>query len=283
VGAAIAELEPLLRRLLGPYLRVELRQGRGLGLVRAEPAQLQQLLLNLALNARDAMPGGGRLLIEAQDVEIAGGSAPPAPPGRYVMLVVSDDGVGMDATTRERAFEPFFTTKPVGAGSGLGLVTVERVATQAGGTIRVDSQPGRGTTVRVYLPWAAEPGEQPPLDAASPAPPGRETVLVADGSPEAREVTCQLLAALGYTVLQASSAEEALRLARERREALDLVLADAAMPGVGGGHLGEQLAGARPRARLLLMSGAAGADLAKPFSQEQLARAVREALDRGRD
>lgn len=281
VSAALSDLSPLLERLLGPYVRVDLRTGRGLGLVRTEPAQLEQLLLNLALNARDAMPSGGRLRIEAQDVEIAGGTAPEAPPGRYVLLVVEDEGVGMDAAVRARAFEPFFTTKDAGAGSGLGLSTVERVVREAGGTIRVDSQPGRGTTFRVYLPWAAEPGAAPPPDDGVAAPSGLETVLLADGSPEARAVTAELLASLGYTVLQASSAEEALRLARERREPLDLLLVDAEMPGEGGGRLFEQLAAARPHARGLLMSSTPLAPLSKPFTRLRLARAVRAALDRG--
>ena len=133
VGAVLAQLEPMLRRLLGAYVRLEVRAGRGLGPVRADPSQVEQLLLNLVLNARDAMPAGGRLTIETQDVEVAGGTAPPAPPGRYVMLAVSDEGVGMDAETRARIFEPFFTTKPAGEGSGLGLATVQQVVERAGG------------------------------------------------------------------------------------------------------------------------------------------------------
>jgi signal transduction histidine kinase len=279
VGAVLAQLEPMLRRLLGAYVRIEVRAGRGLGLVRVDPAQVEQLLLNLVLNARDAMPGGGRLTIETRDVEVAGGTAPPAPPGRYVMLAVSDEGVGMDAATRARVFEPFFTTKAAGEGSGLGLATVQQVVEQAGGSVRVDSEPGLGTTFRIYLPCGMEGAEPASLAHDGQAPSGRETVLVAEGSESVRAITRELLAALGYTVLTASSAEETLRLARERSEPIDLVLADAAMPGLRGGALAEQLAAARPQTPVLLMSSAGEAALPKPFSQELLARAVRDALD----
>ena len=129
--------------------------------MRADVTQMEQLLLNLALNARDAMPRGGRVIIETRDVEIAGGADPPAPPGRYVMVAVRDEGVGMDEETRKRIFEPFFTTKPEGAGSGLGLATVARIVERHGGRIRVDSVPGRGTTFRVYLPCLDESAETP--------------------------------------------------------------------------------------------------------------------------
>jgi len=283
LGAVLAELEPMLRRLLGAYVRLDVRAGRGVGPVRADPSQLEQLLLNLILNARDAMPGGGRLTIETQDVEIAGGTAPQAPPGRYVMLAVSDEGVGMDAHTRERLFEPFFTTKSPGAGSGLGLATVHQVVERAGGTLVVDSEPGLGTTFRVYLPCAAEPAERVPLAHDGPVPQGRETVLVAEGCEPVREITRELLEELGYRVLTASSAEDALRLAREWAAPIDVVLADAAMPGQPGNGLAsglaEQLLALRPRTRVLLVSDTGEADLPKPFSRGRLARVIREALD----
>jgi len=279
LGAVLAELEPMLRRLLGAYVRLDVRAGRGLGTVRADPSQLEQLLLNLILNARDAMPSGGRLTIETQDVEIAGETAPQAPPGRYVMLAVSDEGVGMDAPTRERMFEPFFTTKSPGAGSGLGLATVHQVVERAGGTLVVDSEPGLGTTFRVYLPCAAEPAERVPLAHDGPVPQGRETVLVAEGCEPVREITRELLEELGYRVLTASCAEEALRLARDWAAPIDVVLADAAMPGEPGSGLAEQLAALLPRTRVLLVSDTGEADLPKPFSRGRLARVIREALD----
>ena len=279
VGTVLAQLEPMLRRLLGAYVRLEVREGRGLGPVRADPSQVEQLLLNLVLNARDAMPAGGRLTIETQDVEVAGGTAPPAPPGRYVLLAVSDEGMGMDAETRARIFEPFFTTKAAGEGSGLGLATVQQVVERAGGTVVVDSEPGLGSTFRVYLPCAAERPGRVALAHDAPVPRGRETVLVAEGSEPAREITRELALELGYQVLTASCAEEALRLAREWRAPIDVVLADAAMPGERGGSLGEQLRALRPSARVLLVSDTGDGALPKPFSRGQLARAIREALD----
>jgi two-component system cell cycle sensor histidine kinase/response regulator CckA len=279
VGAVLSQLEPMLRRLLGAYLRLEVRAGRGLAPVRADPSQVEQLLLNLVLNARDAMPGGGRLTIETQDVEIAGGTAPQAPPGRHVMIAVSDQGIGMDPETRARVFEPFFTTKPAGEGSGMGLASVHQVVERAGGTVVVDSQPGLGSTFRVYLPCAEERSERVALAQDGPVPQGRETVLVAEGSEPVREITRELLEELGYRVLTASSAEEALRLAREWAAPIDVVVADAAMPGEPGGGLVDQLLELRPRTRVLLASGSGEGALPKPFSRGRLARAIREVLD----
>ena len=161
LNAVVAQLDRMLQRVIGEGFRVEIRAGPGLGRVRADVTQMEQLLLNLALNARDAMPRGGRLVIETRDLEIAGGADPPAPPGRYVMVAVCDEGVGMDEETRKRIFEPFFTTKPEGAGSGLGLATVARIVERHGGRIRVDSVPGRGTTFQVYLPCLDESAEAP--------------------------------------------------------------------------------------------------------------------------
>jgi signal transduction histidine kinase len=159
LNAVVAQLDRMLQRVIGEDFRVEIRAGRGLGRVRADVTEMEQLVLNLALNARDAMPRGGLLTIETRDVEIAGGTEPPAPPGHYVMVAVSDEGVGMDEETRQRIFEPFFTTKPEGAGSGLGLATVHRIVERHGGRIRVDSAPGRGTTFQVYLPCLDESAE----------------------------------------------------------------------------------------------------------------------------
>ena len=279
VGAVLAQLEPMLRRLLGAYVRLEVRAGRGLAPVRADPSQVEQLLLNLALNARDAMPAGGRLTVETQDVEIAGGTAPHAPPGRYVMIAVSDEGVGMDPETRARIFEPFFTTKPAGEGSGLGLACVQQIVERAGGTVVVDSEPGEGTTFRAYLPCAAERSGSVALAHDAPVPQGRETVLVAEGSEPVREITRELLEELGYRVLTAACAEEALRLAREWAAPIDVVVADAAMPGEPGGGLVDQLLALRPRTRVLLASGSGEGALPKPFSRGRLARAIREVLD----
>jgi hypothetical protein len=238
------------------------------------------------------MPHGGRLVIETKDVERAGGRAPLLPPGRHVMLAVSDQGVGMDEETRKRIFEPFFTTKPEGAGSGLGLATVQRIVERHGGTIRVDSAPGRGTTFRVYLP-SVDPAPEPARPMAEPPalPRGRETVLVAENSDAVREVTRELLEALGYTVMTAARGEQALEAARAHSGPIDLLLTDVVMPGIRGATLAEQIVAARPGVRVLFMSGygdalAPGptgepdAVLRKPFDQDRLARAVRDALDR---
>ncbi len=282
LNAVVAQLDGMLQRVIGEDVEIEVRTGRGLGRVEADFAEAEQLLLNLALNARDAMPGGGRLVIETKNV------------GRYAMLAVSDDGMGMDEETRKRIFEPFFTTKPEGAGSGLGLATVHRIALRHGGRIRVDSAPGRGTTFRVYLPCVEAPAE-PVRPLAEPAslPGGRETVLVAEDSDAVREVTRELLEALGYTVMTAARGEEALQAARAHPGPIDLLLTDVVMPGIRGASLAQQLAASRPGVRVLFMSGygdvaAAGqtsersAVLRKPLDQDRLARAVREALDRDR-
>ncbi|HUL76773.1 MAG TPA: ATP-binding protein [Vicinamibacteria bacterium] len=170
LNSVVAQLDRMLQRMTGAEVAVEVRAGHGLGRVRADRTQIEQLLLNLALNARDAMPGGGRLTIETQDVRIDDGDpSPPSPPGRHVLLAVSDEGVGIDSETRKHIFEPFFTTKPEGLGSGIGLATVHGIVEQAGGCIRVDSEPGFGTTFRIYLPCADEANEQ--LAPAAGRPP----------------------------------------------------------------------------------------------------------------
>jgi len=294
VNAVVAQLDGMLQRVIGEDVEIDVRAGRGLGRVKADFAETEQLLLNLVLNARDAMPHGGRLVIETKDVEIAGESSAPVSPGRYVMLAVSDDGVGMDEETRKRIFEPFFTTKAEGAGSGLGLATVHRIVERSGGSIRVDSAPGRGTTFRVYLP-CVEPPAEPVRSTAEPSalPGGRETVLVAEDSDAVREVTRELLEALGYTVMTAARGEQALEVARAHPGPIDLLLTDVVMPGLRGASLAEQLVASRPGVRVLFMSGygdgvapegAGERDvvLRKPFDQDRLALAVREALDRGR-
>ena len=159
LNAVVEQLDHMLQRVVGEDFRLEVRAGRGLGRVRADVTEMEQLVLNLALNARDAMPRGGLLTIETRDVEIAGGTDPPAPGGRYAMVAVSDEGIGMDEETRKHIFEPWFSTKPGSAASGLGLATVHRIVERHGGRIRVDSAPGRGTTFRVYLPCLDEPAE----------------------------------------------------------------------------------------------------------------------------
>jgi signal transduction histidine kinase len=293
LNALVGQLEKILERAVGDDVRLEVRPGASLGSVRADPTQLEQVLLNLAFNARDAMPAGGRLMVETHNVDLPDGDLRPPPilPGRYVMVSVSDEGTGMDERTLARIFEPFFTTKPDGRGTGLGLATVQGIVKQSGGSIRVDSERGLGTTFRIYLPRIDAPGEAPRADARSPdVPGGTETVLVAEDSEAVREVTCGLLEALGYRVLAAAHGVEALALARDHAGPIHLLLADVVMPKLGGPSLADQFAELRPETRVLYMSGY-GEDavvggcgrgepalLRKPFNQERLARAVRQAL-----
>ncbi len=177
VNPVVARVERLVRTVLGERVRIETRLSEGIGVVRADAGRIEQLVLNLVLNARDAMPRGGRVLVETRDVEITGGLSPPAPPGRHVLLVVSDEGVGMDAATRARVFEPFFTTKGEGEGTGLGLAVAQSIVEAARGRITVDSAPGRGTTFRVYLPCVEREGEAAGRRADPPCADGKTGVL----------------------------------------------------------------------------------------------------------
>jgi CheY-like chemotaxis protein len=231
--------------------------------------ELVDVLLNVVVNAVQAREEGraNRIAIElSRD-------------GPQAVVRVSDTGKGITPGHMKRIFEPFFTTKAPGEGSGLGLATVQQVVERAGGTVVVDSEPGLGTTFRVYLPCAAERPERVALAHDGPVPRGCETVLVAEGSEPGREITRELLEDLGYQVLTASCAEETLRLASEWAAPIDVVLADAAMPGARGTSLGELLQAVRPRTRVLLVSDSGAGALPKPFSRGQLARAVRAALD----
>ena len=247
-------------------------------------------------SARDAMPTGGRVTIEAANVDMdeayVRGHA-PAGPGRYVMLALSDTGIGMDEQTQARIFEPFFTTKGVGKGTGLGLATVYGIVKQSGGFIWVYSEPGRGTSFKVYLPRVDEPLEPvaAPVDKAEPRR-GTETVLVVEDAASVRMVSRQVLERYGYLVLEAPDGETALRLAAKHRGPIHLLLTDVVMPGLSGRQLAEQLAQLRPDIKTLFASGYAAnaiahhgildsgiAYLPKPFTPETLARRVREVLD----
>ncbi len=294
--ATIASTEKLLVRLIGEDIRLTTSLAPDLGAVRADPGQLGQIIINLAVNARDAMPAGGRLTIEAANVEMdeayVRGHA-PAGPGRYVMLALSDTGIGMDEQTQARIFEPFFTTKGVGKGTGLGLATVYGIVKQSGGFIWVYSEPGRGTTFKVYLPRVDEPAEAAAAPAVQAEPRrGAETVLVVEDAASVRVVTRQVLERYGYTVLEAPDGETALHLAAKHPGPIHLLLTDVVMPGLSGRQLVEQLARLRPDMKALYTSGYAAnaiahhgilesgiAYLAKPFTPETLARRVREVLD----
>ncbi|MGE0456117.1 MAG: PAS domain S-box protein [Vicinamibacteria bacterium] len=297
LNGLIAGSQAMLGRLLGEHLELVVRLGSELGTVMADPGQIEQVVLNLALNARDAMPKGGSLTLETSNVELDEAYAAahaPAVRGRYVMLAVSDTGIGMDPETQQRIFEPFFTTKPEGQGTGLGLATVYGIVKQSGGFIWVYSEPGRGTTFKVYLPRLDQPAQH--AAAAGPtgeAPRGVETILLVEDTETLREVIREILEERGYTLLLALDGEEALALARAHDGPIDLLLTDVVMPKLGGRDLALRLSETRPAMRVLYMSGYTDgaisqhgilgeglALLEKPFSADRLARAVREALDR---
>jgi PAS domain S-box-containing protein len=292
----VANTQSMLSRLIGEDIALVLRPGPGLGTVRADSGQIEQIVLNLAVNARDAMPSGGTLMLETANIDLRAESAdnlPPAIPGRYVTLAVSDTGIGMDAETQRRVFEPFFTTKPVGQGTGLGLSTVYGIVKQSGGYIRVYSEPGLGTTFKIYFPRVDEmPEATTPAAPLEVVPGGHETILLVEDNLALREVIRRRLAESGYTVLMAGDGAEALALAGARTEPIDLLLTDVVMPNLGGGELARRMAALRPALRVLFMSGytdgAIGQHgileegvmlLEKPFTGEKVVRAVREALD----
>jgi two-component system cell cycle sensor histidine kinase/response regulator CckA len=299
LNVIVADTQALLRRLIGEDIQLTVTLRHGLAPVRADPGQLQQVLLNLALNARDAMPHGGCLALETTEATLAAPLAHPhgvVPPGTYVLLRVRDSGVGVAPDVLPHLFEPFFTTKERGAGTGLGLATVYGIVAQSGGHIVVDSAPGQGTTVTVYLPPArATEAAAPPAATTALPPRGTETILLVEDDSQVRTLARTMLAACGYTVLVAASGEEALRLAAAYDGPLHLLLTDVVMPGLSGPELAARLVAERPGLPVLYISGytddrlerhglpnATTAFLSKPFTAEALARAVRQVLDIGR-
>jgi CheY-like chemotaxis protein len=286
----------MLRRMLGEQVELATRVGAQAGQVRVDPGQLEQVILNLAVNARDAMPGGGRLTIDTANTELDldyAASHPGATPGSFVSLTVSDTGVGMDRETQSHLFEPFFTTKPEGKGTGLGLATVYGIVRQSGGSISIYSEVGLGTTVRTYLPRVAERCEvaEPPTIPTTEIPTGSETILLVEDDPAVRSYAGRVLDRLGYTILEAASGSDALGLAAAHARPIDLLVTDIVMPGAQGTDLARQLSAARPGIHVLFISGfdrgtlgeaglaANMTFLAKPFTSEALGRSVRSALD----
>jgi signal transduction histidine kinase/CheY-like chemotaxis protein len=295
LSALVAEMEPLLHRLIGEDVTIAMHRAHPVGRVKADPSQLEQVLLNLVVNARDAMPGGGTLTIATRDTVIGPGDgrrAPEVEPGAYVALEVADTGVGMSPDVLTRIFEPFFTTKAEGKGTGLGLATVYGIVKQSGGHVTVTSEPGRGTTFTVLLPHL----DEEPEAAGEPAPPSRparaETVLLVEDDPGVRDLACEILAHAGYRVRTARSGVEALDALDGDDSPVDLLLTDVIMPSMNGAELSRRLRVRRPALRVLFMSGytddvlgrqgtlAPGTDLLpKPFSRDDLLRKVREVLD----
>ncbi|HYY75048.1 MAG TPA: PAS domain S-box protein [Gaiellaceae bacterium] len=289
----VEDMERMLRRLIGEDIELVTSVEPDLGRVEADPGQLEQVVANLVVNARDAMPGGGRLVLEtanaAVDETLASGRTVEMPPGPYVVLTVSDTGAGMDEETQAHAFEPFFTTKEVGKGTGLGLATVYGIVKQSGGFIWVYSEPGEGTTFKIYLPRVEKPADGTADPPSRPARGGSETVLVVEDEKVVRDLIGRDLTGRGYAVLTAGTGVEALAVAAAHEGAIDLVVTDVVMPEMGGLELTQRLAAERPGIKVVYMSGYTELALAgevasrpllqKPFNASMLADTIREVLD----
>jgi len=294
----ILRMHAMLSRLIGADVEFTVKSAPDLGLVKVDPSQLEQVILNLVVNARDAMPGGGILQVSTANVsgaeEAGAGSSEKSAPTEYVELAISDNGVGMDETTRQRLFEPFFTTKDPGKGTGLGLSTVFGIVKQSGGDIEVSSESGRGATFRVRLPRSYETAPGEPLRRSQAASGGSETILLAEDDDQVRALVRKVLEKCGYTVLAARSGLEALDLQRSFSGPIQLLLTDVIMPALSGAELARRITVARPSIKILFMSGYTGdtalhngelvsafAFLQKPLAPLSLARKVRELLDGG--
>jgi PAS domain S-box-containing protein len=295
LNAIVREIEPMLRRLIGEDIDLVTAPARGLGNAKADPAQMKQILLNLVVNARDAMPQGGKLTIETENVELDEHYArlhPDVPAGTYVMLAVSDTGVGMAEEIRSRIFEPFYTTKASGKGTGLGLATVYGIVKQSSGAISVYSEPGLGTTFKIYLPRVLESADTVAAPAPGGARGGSETILLAEDNEMVRTLTCEILKRQGYTVVEARHGADALDIARRYHGPIHLLLTDVVMPEMSGPELAGRLGPIRPQMKIIYMSGytADAIDhqgmldegiefLPKPVGLDTLVRKVREVLD----
>jgi PAS domain S-box-containing protein len=291
----VRHLGSMLRRLIGEDIRLTITCAPSPSRILADAGQLEQVIMNLAVNARDAMPDGGSLVIQTSATEFGDTRASRfgVPPGRYVTLTVSDTGYGMDADTLSRLFEPFFTTKPSGKGTGLGLATAYGIVRQSGGGMAAESAPGAGSCFTVCLPNAEQgPAPTPPNEASSPDAGGSEVILLVEDDDVVRELVSAILRSRGYMVLEAANGNDAIRLSNERASPIHLMLSDSVMPDIGGRELAQRMTILRPDMRLLLMSGYTDdmvlqlqirnrdvAFLRKPFSSEALARKVREVLD----
>jgi CheY-like chemotaxis protein len=299
LNSVVATTQTMLRRLIGEHITLNTRLADDLDPVKVDPSNMEQVIVNLAVNARDAMPRGGQLTIRTANVELDESFArehPPTVPGRYVMLSVEDTGEGMDEATGRRVFEPFFTTKEHSTGTGLGLSTVYGIVKQSLGYIWFDTEQGRGTTFSVYFRPVGDPLEEPkPEPEQQVVPVGSETILVAEDEAGVRKVLCAFLSGYGYTVLEADDGDEATAVAAAHFGPIDLLVTDVVMARVGGAELAKRLAATRPDIRVLFVSGYADREvldpaslgitssfLQKPFSSESLAAKVREVLDKPR-
>jgi len=294
LNQSVAEIQKMLHRIIGEDIELAIRLQPGLGHVKADSGQLGQVLMNLAVNSRDAMPNGGKLAIETANVELDDTYVRQhlgARPGPFVMLAVSDTGIGMDIETLSHIFEPFFTTKAPGKGTGLGLSMVYGIIKQNNGYIMAYSEPGRGTTFKIYFPRTVE-SLPAPRGVEKEIPGGSETILVVEDELALRELTCLLLQEAGYTVLESTGVEDALATAKDSQRKIDLLLTDIVMPRLDGRELANQLVALRPNLKVLYMSGYTDDVIdhrgllkqttvlvQKPFTKAKLLRKVRETLD----
>ena len=296
LNKVVLETEKLLSRLIGEHIQFSYKLHGELWPVRVDPVQIEQIIVTLALNARDAMPHGGKLSILTENVELGeqlGSHRPNLPAGNYVLLVVADDGHGMDEYAQNRIFEPFYSTKELGKGTGLGLATVYGIVKQSGGAITVDTQPHQGTTFKIYFPRVDQEGANAPGDAPSTSNfSGTETILLVENAEPLRALAKEFLKGSGYAVLEAENGKEAIRIANAFGGPIDLLLTDVIMPEMGGKKLAEQLKSLRPATKVLFMSGYSDDSIAqsgirvlemvfleKPFTREVLLRKVRRILD----
>src|SRR2546428_2824397 len=296
LNAIVVELEKMLRRLIGEDIRLTIAPAADLRRIKTDPGQIEQVIMNLVVNARDAMPQGGNLTLETANVDLDPSYASRhvgVRPGAYVMLAVSDTGCGMDKESMTHIFEPFFTTKAPGKGTGLGLSTVYGIIKQSGGNVWAYSEPGRGTTFKIYLPQVEGVVDRPPREGQRAGiPRGSETILLAEDQKELRELIRQMLEMNGYTVIAACDGLEAIEICKRHEGLIHLMLSDVVMPQMGGRELAQRLATVRPDMKVLYMSGYTSNAIVhhgildpgtlfiqKPFTPDSLARKVREVLD----
>jgi nitrogen-specific signal transduction histidine kinase/CheY-like chemotaxis protein len=295
LNAVVNNVSKMLLRMIGEHISLSMIAGVSLGSVQADLGQIEQILMNLVINSRDAMPQGGKIVIETANTDLDENYAKahhPVVPGVYVMLSVRDTGCGMDEKTIARIYEPFFTTKPLGEGTGLGLSTVYGIVKQSGGHIWVYSEPGKGTTFKIYLPRVDQSAEsllRPKTE--TPTFEGTETVLVVEDDESLRDLTVSLLRSHGYTVLEAKDGNAGTAVAEQHQGDIHLLLTDVIMPGMSGGELARKLEALRPNLHVLFMSGYTGDLIAhqgilepettlleKPFTKVTLLTKVRDAL-----